>query len=135
MSQIPREPSLALSPVEPSTENSSSEPTKGLRTASRLRSDACSGHIHSHRISNASAYSMNFWITSHESNDGTTRGNPLHILTTITDVILLFYALIILISLGIVFSIVGLAITRMSSVKDVYYDVNVARRFTPRINE
>ena len=135
MSQIPRDTSLALSPIEPSTENTSSEPTQELRTASRLRPDAYSASIHSHRISNASAYSMNLWITRHESNDGTTRGGPLHILTRITDFILLFYALIILISLGIVFSIVGLAITRMSSVKDVDYDVNVARRFMPRVTE
>ena len=65
---------------------------------------------------------------------GSPSRGPLHILNLVTDVVLIIGAVIFVISLVIVFSIVGLAVIRVYSIR-CYYDSNLSnRRFIPNVN-
>ena len=65
---------------------------------------------------------------------GSPESGPLKILNLVTDAVLIIGAVIFIISLVIVFSIVGLAVIRVYSVR-CYYDSNVSnRRFMSNVN-
>ena len=134
MAQKQEEPLPNLSSIEIVIVNPLSEHTEEVLEVTRDSNDSCSATIHSPTETTASVYSTNISTTNCEANQTTPSRNPLDMLTIFTDIVLLISALIVIISLGIVFSIVGLAIMRMYSIKG-YYERDWTRWFILGVNE
>ena len=95
----------------------------------------CSINIHSSSISSVSPQNngtMSSAISSYFCN-GTWDTGPFHILTLMTDAVLLIGAVIFIISLVIVFSIVVLAVIRVYSI-NCHFDSKLNLRFMANTN-
>ena len=94
----------------------------------------CSINIHSGSDSSSPQRSRTMSaFTDYFCNGTWESSGPLHLLTLITDAVLLIGAVIFIISLVIVFSIVVLAVIRVYSI-NCYYDSNLNMRFMVNVN-
>ena len=134
MAQAQKQSSPNLSPIKIVIVNPLSEHTEKVPEVTRDSNDSCSVTIHSPTETTASVYSTNILTTNFEANQTTPSRNPLDMLTIFTDIWLLISALIVIISVGIVFSIVGLGIMRIYSIKG-YYERDWTRWSILGVNE
>ena len=156
MSSTRQQPQMNLLSIEPVSANPHLQATEGIRNGA----ETCSITVHSNynsrtnlqpfsnsftslNIPNSgtnlmtfsrSCTSLNIPFTNGECNSTAELRDPLEVLNIITEICLIIGAVIAVISMGIVFFIVGLAIMRMPFIKG-YYEENVIRRVMLNVNE
>ena len=137
MSSTRQQPELNLLSIETVSANPHLNPTDGIRHGT----ETCSITIHSNYSSRSnlqtfshSFTSLNIPFTNGDCNNTTQLRDPLEVLNIITDICLIISAVIVVVSIGIVFSIVGLAIMRMYFIIG-FNEANVTRRFMLNVNE
>ena len=99
------------------------------------RQDTGGGSVNfqSHREPSTPTFVPNVLYRQNSYTCGSPTSGPLHILNLVTDAVLIVSAAIFVISLIIVFSIVGLAVIRVYSIR-CYYESNLNRRFMTNVN-
>ena len=159
MSKTKQAPELNLLSVETVSVNPVLQPTENSPGILRHETETCSITIHTNtatflqtpvhqRSQSFTSVSIPFSNPTIHSNYNSTTNlhlngecnntaqlrDPLEVLNIITDICLIISAVILVISIGIVFSIVGLAIMRMYFIIG-FNEANVTRRFMLNVNE